>query len=134
VLDKPPGDKLLAAVVEFLRTELMPSLDGSTLFKTRVAANALELVGREFAGRAAVDEKETASLQRLLGHTGPLEVLNRELCAAIADGRMTLQTEGLAEHLWQTTLDKLSIEQPGYATYKRIRDGRTRWTDEGGIR
>jgi hypothetical protein len=134
VLDKPPGDKLLAAVVQFLRTELMPSLEGSALFKTRVAANVLELVGREFVGRAAIEEAEKARLERILGHIGSLESLNRELCTAIADGRITLQTEGLCEHLWQTTLDKLSIEQPTYASFKHVQAERARPAGKGGDR
>jgi len=29
------------------------------------------------------------------------------------------QTPGLAEHLWQTTMDKLAVDQPNYASYKR---------------
>jgi hypothetical protein len=30
-----------------------------------------------------------------------------------------LQTPGLADHLWQTTMDKLAVDQPNYAAYKR---------------
>ena len=30
-----------------------------------------------------------------------------------------LATPGLADHLWQTTLAKLAVDQPNYASYKR---------------
>jgi len=30
-----------------------------------------------------------------------------------------LRTPGLSEHLWQTTMDKLAVDQPNYASYKR---------------
>ena len=33
--------------------------------------------------------------------------------------RSGLHTPGLAEHLWQTTLDKLAVDQPGYDSYRR---------------
>jgi hypothetical protein len=45
--------------------------------------------------------------------------LNRALSDKIAKGEVDLQTPGLAEHLWQTTMDKLAVDQPNYASYKR---------------
>lgn len=120
MLDKPSGEQLLRAVVRFLREEVMPSLDGAIGFKTRVAANALELVGREIASRDNMAAAETARLVALLGHEGTLDELNRELCASIRQGKATLATPGLSRHLWQSTLDKLAVEQPGYASYRRV--------------
>ena len=45
--------------------------------------------------------------------------LNRALADRIAKGELDLQTPGFAEHLWQTTMDKLAVDQPNYAAYKR---------------
>ena len=45
--------------------------------------------------------------------------LNRALADRIAKGEVDLQTPGLADHLWQTTMDKLAVDQPNYASYKR---------------
>ncbi len=125
MLDRPSAEDLLKAVVRFMRDELMPSLQGAAAFKTRVAANALELVGREIAGKDAAQSAETARLVALLGHEGTLDALNRELCAAIRGGEITLATPGVSDHLWRTTLDKLAIEQPGYASYRRAVEERT---------
>ena len=50
---------------------------------------------------------------------GSLIDLNRALCDRIAKGEVDLQTPGLTEHLWQTTMDKLAVDQPNYASYKR---------------
>ena len=50
---------------------------------------------------------------------GSLKGLNRELCARISSGELTLETEGLREHLWVTTLAKLAIDQPKYSGYRR---------------
>lgn len=124
MLDKPSGDKLLEAVIKFLRDELVPELDGAASFKTRVAANALDLVRREISGKSAIAAAEQERLAKLLGHDGDLETLNAELCAAIRDGAVTLATPGLSDHLWASTLDKLAIEQPTYATYRRVTEER----------
>ncbi|MBV9533071.1 MAG: hypothetical protein JO283_18890, partial [Bradyrhizobium sp.] len=55
----------------------------------------------------------------LLGMAGPLFELNRALAEKIANGEVDLQTPRLAEHLWQTTMDKLAVDQPNYASYRR---------------
>ena len=56
---------------------------------------------------------------QLLGMNGSLIELNRALADRIANGEVDLQTPGLPEHLWQTTMDKLAVDQPNYASYKR---------------
>jgi len=38
--------------------------------------------------------------------------LNRALSEKIANAEVDLQTPGLSEHLWQTTMDKLAVDQP----------------------
>jgi hypothetical protein len=58
-------------------------------------------------------------LKQLLGMDGSLIELNRALADKIAKGELDLQTPGLTEHLWQTTMDKLAVDQPNYASYKR---------------
>lgn len=120
MLDKPSGDRLLEAVARLLRDEIMPALDGALAFKARVAANAIDLAIREIAGRTDLEAAERDRLARLLGHDGDLAELNGRLCEAIRGGSVTLDTPGLSAHLWQSTLGKLAIEQPSYATYRRI--------------
>ena len=69
--------------------------------------------------------RKPRGLQKLLGMQGSLMELNRVLADRIAKGEVDLQTPGLSEHLWQTTMDKLAVDQPNYASYKRElgRDG-----------
>ena len=64
-------------------------------------------------------------LRALLGIDGSVTDLNRTLADRIARGELDLATPGLAEHLWATTMDKLAVDQPSYASYKRelSRDG-----------
>jgi len=120
MLDKPPVDALIQAVTLLLRDEVLPTLDGALSFKVRVAANVLDLVQREMAGGTRADLEERARLRQLTGRDGETEALNRIFCAKIRDGEISLATPGLSEHLWATTLAKMAIEQPGYASYRRI--------------
>ena len=65
--------------------------------------------------------RKLARLTQLLGMQGSLGELNRALAERIASGEADLNTPGLAEHLWQTTMDKLAVDQPNYAAYRRER-------------
>ncbi|GCC49363.1 hypothetical protein chiPu_0033408, partial [Chiloscyllium punctatum] len=92
---------------------------GHNSFKLRVGINALDLVTRQLALAEAGDATEAARLKQLLGADGTLMELNRALSEKIASGEVDLTTPGLTEHLWQTTMDKLAVDQPNYASYKR---------------
>jgi hypothetical protein len=45
--------------------------------------------------------------------------MNRALCEAIEARAITAETPGLSEHLWATALEKMAVDQPAYAAYKR---------------
>jgi hypothetical protein len=117
--DEPTPTELIKAVADFLRHEIAPEISGHHAFKLRVSINALDLVTRQLALEQGSDSAEAARLSALLNLHGSLGDLNRELVARIARGEADLQTPGLAEHLWQTTMDKLAVDQPNYAAYKR---------------
>jgi hypothetical protein len=117
--DEPTPIELTKAVADFLRNEITPMISGHTAFKLRVAINALDLVTRQLTSAQASDAAEAARLTQLLGLQGSLTDLNRALADKIAKGEVDLQTAGLSEHLWQTTMDKLAVDQPNYASYKR---------------
>lgn len=117
--DEPTPTELTTAVADFLRDEIAPTLSGTTAFKLRVAINMLELVGRQSSLQPASDAAEGTRLTRLLRMEGSLPELNRVLAGKIAGGEMDLETPGLGAHLWQTTMDKLAIDQPTYASYRR---------------
>ncbi len=117
--DEPTPEELTRAVADFLRNDIAPVIGGHNAFKLRVAINALDLVTRQLRLEEASDAAEVARLQQLLGRDGSLGDLNRALAERIAKGEADLQTPGLAEHLWQTTMDKLAVDQPNYGSYKR---------------
>ena len=119
--DEPTPEELIKAVADFLRNDIAPGISGHNAFKLRVSINALDLVTRQLALAQGSDAAEAARLTRLLGEEGTLGKLNRILADRIAKGEVDLETPGLAEHLWQTTMDKLAVDQPNYASYKRER-------------
>ena len=117
--DEPTPTELIKAVADFLRNEITPAIKGHNAFKLRVGINALDLVTRQLALEGPSDVAEATRLKALLGIDGSVIELNRALAEKIAKGQFDLNTPGLKEHLWQTTMDKLAVDQPNYASYKR---------------
>ena len=117
--DEPTPIELTKAVADFLRNDITPLISGHQAFKLRVAVNILDLVTRQLTRDQASDASEVERLRALLGMDGSVACLNRALADRIARGEVDLATPGLAEHLWATTMDKLAVDQPNYASYKR---------------
>ena len=117
--DEPTPIELTQAVADFLRNDITPLVSGHNAFKLRVAINILDLVGRQLTLAEGSDAAEAASLKKLLGVDGALIEVNRTLAEKIASGEVDLSTSGLSEHLWQTTMAKLAVDQPNYGSYKR---------------
>ena len=117
--DEPTPIELTKAVADFLRRDITPMISGHNAFKLRVAINALELVVRQLTLEEGSDAAESERLSKLLDVEGALLEQNRALAERIAKGEVDLNTPGLPEHLWQTTMAKLAVDQPNYASYKR---------------
>jgi hypothetical protein len=117
--DEPTPIELTKSVADFLRNDITPLISGHQAFKLRVAINILDLVTRQLTREEESDAKEVERLRALLGMEGSVNDLNRTLTDRIAKGEVDLATPGLAEHLWVTTMDKLAVDQPNYASYKR---------------
>jgi hypothetical protein len=116
--DPPRAPELIEAVREFLE-RILPELKGHSAFHGRVAANVLDIVKRELELAPTTDAAEHARLRVLLGTDGTLDELNRLLCQRITSGEMPLEAPGLIEHLRETTLAKLAVDQPRYPGYRR---------------
>jgi len=117
--DEPTPIELISAVAGFLRSDIAPMVSGHHAFMLRVAINGLDLVTRQLTLEEGSNAAESQRLTSLLGMKGSLMELNRALAMRIGKGELDLNTPGLAEHLWQTTMDKLAVDQPTYASYKR---------------
>ncbi|RXH35014.1 MULTISPECIES: DUF6285 domain-containing protein [Bradyrhizobium] len=117
--DEPTPIELTKSVADFLRNDITPLISGHQAFKLRVAINILDLVTRQLTREEGSDAAEVERLRALLGEDGSVKELNRALAERIAKGEVDLATPGLAEHLWATTMDKLAVDQPNYASYRR---------------
>lgn len=117
-MDQPSIRELVDAVKDFLETKAMPELKGHTAFHARVAANALGIVSRELERGAHANEGEADRLKNLIGRDGTLEELNRELCVRIREGKISIDSDALQQHLELTTLEKVAIDQPNYSGLK----------------
>ena len=127
--DEPTPIELIKTIADVLRDEIVPQTSGHSAFKLRVSINALDLVRRQLELEQGSDAAELARLAQLLAAPGSLADLNRELAERIAKGGAGLDTPGLADHLWQTTLEKLAIDQPNYASYRYELDNRFQKAD-----
>jgi hypothetical protein len=110
--DRPTPAEVIGAVAAFLKTTV------ATSFQARVAANALEMMKRELDLAPAGDAAEHERLKALLGTDGALFDLNVELSRRIATGEIETSSPALIEHLWATTMAKLAVDQPTYASYR----------------
>ena len=124
--EQPTAAELIDAVAEFITRDVAPTLTGRLAFHARVAANVLAIVRRELAEGPAADRADAARLAALLGHDGEPAALTEELCRRIEAGEIAADDPALIDHLWATTIATLAVDQPGYATYRRV------IADEGG--
>jgi hypothetical protein len=116
--DRPTPAEVIGAVAAFLKTTVAAQTSGATSFQARVAANALEMMKRELDLAPAEDAAEHERLKALLGTDGALFDLNVELSRRIATGEIETSSPALTEHLWATTMAKLAVDQPTYASYR----------------
>jgi hypothetical protein len=121
MMDQPSALELVTAVKEFIEKHAMPQLSGHTAFHARVAANALGIVARELEFGPNANAAELQRLEALLGTTGSLDDLNRELCRRIRTGDIGIEAPGLAGHMRATTIAKVGIDQPTYSGFRAAR-------------
>jgi hypothetical protein len=116
--DQPHPDEILTRVANFLKGPATRESGPHISFQLRVAANAVEICQRQLTLAPQAEAEELARLRALLLTDGDLPTLNRELAMRIRAGDVTLETPGLADHLWATTLAKLAVDQPTYSGYR----------------
>jgi hypothetical protein len=122
MLDQPTPVEMLDVLAAYIRDQLAPQLPAAAVFHARVAANAIDLVRRQLESGEALEAESLARLRSLLGQEGDAATLERTLSLRIRDGSITSNTPGLLDHLMASTLAKMSIDQPTYASYRRALD------------
>ena len=92
-------------------------------FHQKVAANALGIAQRELEQGPESAAAEAARLRALLQQQGDRDALNAHLAQAIRDGRPPTDAAALVGHLVRTSIEKLRIDQPGYAAFRNWQAG-----------
>lgn len=108
---------LIEAVAGFL-AELEPELKGRRAFHAKVAQNALAIVARELAQAPQLREREM--LAGVMGGGDDLDALRAGLCADLRSGKKGVETPGLVDALLSVALAKCAVDNPRYATFKRL--------------
>jgi hypothetical protein len=103
---RPLAAELVAAVAEFLETDVRAATSGQVNFHARVAANALRIVEREL-----LDESETEAAAALAGLGFGDE---EELAAAIRAGELDGRANDVTACLRTLVRRRLAIAHPGY--------------------
>lgn len=116
--DMPRLDELLVSVRDYLRGEVMSATQGRTNFLARVAGNSLDIVLRDLASGPAHRKAERQRLRALLGENADLNALRWRLVAGLRDGSIPLARPGLAEHLRNSVVNQVAIDQPKYSGLK----------------
>ena len=109
---QPDAPALLDAAIDYLERELLPTLAGYHRFQCRVTVNVLAQVRRELALAPGQADAERARLIALLGHPGERDALSRELAARIRAGDIALDDPALLDHLRQSLVEALRINNP----------------------
>jgi hypothetical protein len=98
---RPTAAELVAAVAQFLETDVREGTDGAVNFHARVAANVLRTVERELL--------DTSPAPDLLGY--PDEAA---LAAAIRHGDLDERGADVGPALRDLVLRRLAVAHPGY--------------------
>ncbi|GAA2371303.1 DUF6285 domain-containing protein [Nonomuraea africana] len=105
--DVPTAAQLVAAVREFLETDVLPEVEGRVRFHTRVAVNVLGMVEREIE----LGPSQAAAHADRLDRLGVAD--DAELAGAIREGRF--EEDELLGVLTAAVRDKLRVANPPYA-------------------
>ncbi|OBG38089.1 DUF6285 domain-containing protein [Mycobacterium sp. E3198] len=103
---RPLAAELVAAVAEFLETDVREATGGQVNFHARVAANALRIVEREL-----LDESEAETAAALAGVGFADE---EQLAAAIRAGELDGRADEVTACLRTLVRNRLAVAHPGY--------------------
>ena len=113
--EMPRLEELLVSVRDFLRGDIMAETRGRTNFLARVAGNSLDIVRRDLLLGGEHRTNELARLGELFGCEAGLEELRWRLVHGLRDGGISLDHPRLADHLRNTVVNQVAIDQPRYS-------------------
>lgn len=106
------SSELLTALINWNEESVLPHAEGHDLFQARVARNAMRILSREAIFGPVFFRKRA---DRLNG----LGLTEEELCFALRAGKLN---DRMLIHLRLDLLERLQIDQPNYAGFKKALD------------
>ena len=117
-MNNPPSkEELIISIINFLENDIISELKGQKRFHAHVAKNSLNIVLRQLRLEKENNSKEKKRLKEILKIEGNLNDLNLILCEKINNEEVDINNDELIDHLYKTTMEKLSIDQPNYSGY-----------------
>ena len=117
-MNNPPSkEELIISIINFLENDIISELKGQKRFHAHVAKNSLNIVLRQLRLEKENNSKEKKRLKEILKIEGNLKDLNQILCEKINNEEIDINNYELIDHLYKTSMEKLSIDQPNYSGY-----------------
>ena len=119
--DMPSQMELVTSVRDFLRDDAMANLTGRSQFLARVAGNSLDIVLRELTVGGQHQRAEHQRLQAYFESDASLMSLRRRLSQGLRAGEIGLDDIPVQQHLRQTVVNQIAIDQPKYSGLRRAK-------------
>jgi hypothetical protein len=117
-MNNPPSkEELITSVIEFIENDIIDELVGQKRFHAHVAKNSLQIILRQLKLEEKNNRFEKNRLKEILKIDKDLNELNKILCQKIDNEEIDINDNDLIDHLFKTTMEKLSIDQPNYSAY-----------------
>jgi hypothetical protein len=117
-MNNPPSkEELITSVIEFIENDIIDELVGQKRFHAHVAKNSLQIILRQLKLEEKNNRFEKNRLKEILKMDKDLNELNKILCQKIDYEEIDINNNDLIDHLFKTTMEKLSIDQPNYSAY-----------------
>jgi hypothetical protein len=117
-MNNPPSkEELIISIINYIENDVISELKGQKRFHAHVAKNSLNIILRQLRLEKENNSKEKKRLKEILKIDGDLIELNKILCEKINNDEINIKDNNLIDHLYKTTMEKLSIDQPNYSGY-----------------
>ena len=117
-MNNPPSkEELIISIINYIENDVISELKGQKRFHAHVAKNSLNIILRQLRLEEENNSKEKKRLKEILKIDGDLIELNKILCEKINNDEININDNNLIDHLYKTTMEKLSIDQPNYSWY-----------------
>ena len=117
-MNNPPSkEELITSIIEFIENDVIDELIGQKRFHAHVAKNSLQIVLRQLKVEEKNNQSEKSRLKKILKINKEINEMNKILCQKIDNEEIDINNNDLIDHLFKTTMEKLSIDQPNYSAY-----------------